>query len=75
MEEPKGYWRVFHSYGCRQIVFYVKHKPSVGLQLYAEDVICLDGSTPKPTDQMICGSCGENVEMGMLMPNDATLIE
>jgi len=74
-EEPKGCWRLFHSYGCQGVVFYSKVKPKSGDQLQASDVVRIDGTAPKPGSEVFCGSCGGNVNIGSINANESTLVE
>ena len=75
IKEPKGYWRVFHSFGCDKVAFYVKTKPEPGGYPVRTDVINVDGSQPEPMKMAVCGSCGENLELNTIRSDEATFIE
>ena len=73
--EPKGYWRVFHSHGCKKVAIYSKNKPMRYMSLIASDSILIDGSIPKHTDLLICGSCNKQINLGECVAEDSTIVE
>lgn len=74
IDEPKGYWRIIHSRGCKGIVFYTKEKPEVHARISADIVIKLDGSIPESCDFVFCGTCLKRMDLSECYAEDSTLI-
>lgn len=72
-------WAVPHtasdinSIACGELGFYMTVEPRPGLHICAEDVIYLDGTSPEPHDEAICGSCGKPMTFPFV--SDCYLVE
>lgn len=52
--------RVIHKQ-CGKVAFYFNRKLKFAEYIDSSNLILLDGSSPEPGDDMICGSCGEHI--------------
>jgi hypothetical protein len=55
---------------CGEVAFRVMEKPKRDDVVRAHDVRLLDGSTPLPCENIICGSCGQHVRLYEFTPVD-----
>jgi hypothetical protein len=61
--ERKPKYKVMHEGGCERVAFYSHVDHSDGnKQLKSEDIVLVDGSTPKAGDPIKCSSCGGSMK-------------